>query len=314
MDRQYDQQEDFFFNRLITDFEPRVLRLNDSRRKRRADSKHENAWCFKVIFNRGSWVSIRSNGIGVEERHSLKTLHAALWRISNWLVGHINLKLFLVTNSTSVLIFVLVIFTRACNSGSSSSKFFETFTMAHFVVKPMLRSNRQSWAFKKHIVKRERKFGNQNFSSLKRKRKFRDQNFLSSKRKRKFRNQNLKSLKRNCKFRNENSKRFKAQTQIPQSKIENSTVQLQIDCLRSALEFRYLKKFLSTNFCIIEVSKARCRRWCYVQKYESSNIAPSSAKLYWNKPTVMSLAFITKGTYLSPKKELFLLLKKAIKH
>ena len=49
-----------------------------------------------------------------------------------------------------------------------------------------------------------------------------------------IRNQNLKSLKRNCKFRNKNSKRIKAQTQILQPKIENSTVQLQIDCLRSA--------------------------------------------------------------------------------
>ena len=134
----------------------------------------------------------------------------------------------------------------------------------------------QSWAFKKHIVKCKRKFRNQNFSSLKRKRKFRNQKFLSSKRKRKFRNQNflglkrkrkfrnqnLKSLKRNCKFRNEKSKRFKAQTQILQPKIENSTAQLRFDCLRSAQKFRYLKKFLSTNFCIIEVSKARCRRWC----------------------------------------------------
>ena len=46
----------------------------------------------------------------------------------------------------------------------------------------------QSWAFKKHTVKRKRKFRNQNFSSVKRKRKFRNQNFLSSKRKRKFRN------------------------------------------------------------------------------------------------------------------------------
>ena len=81
--------------------------------------------------------------------------------------------------------------------------------------------------------------------------------FLSLKRKCKFRNQNLKSLKRNCKFRNKISKRFKAQTQILQPKIENSTAQLRIDCLRSAHKFRYLKKFLSTNFCIIEVSKAR---------------------------------------------------------
>ena len=39
----------------------------------------------------------------------------------------------------------------------------------------------QSWAFKKHIVKRKREFRNQNFSRLKRKRKFRNQNFLSLK-------------------------------------------------------------------------------------------------------------------------------------
>ena len=139
----------------------------------------------------------------------------------------------------------------------------------------------QSWAFKKHIVKRKRKFCNQNFSSLKRKRTLRNQNILSLKRKRKFRNQNffslkrkcefcnqkflrlkrkrefrnqnLKNLKRNYKFRNQNSKRFEVQTQILQPKIENSSAQLQIDCLRSAHKFRYLKKFLWTNFCIIEV-------------------------------------------------------------
>ena len=138
--------------------------------------------------------------------------------------------------------------------------------------------------------------------------------FFSLKRKREIRNQNLKSLKRNCKFRNENSKRFKAQTQILQSKIKNSTAQLQIDCWRRPHKFSYLKKFLSTNFCIIEVSKARCRRWCYVQKYERANIVLSLAKLHWNRPTAMSLAFITKGAYLRPKKKLFLLLKKAIKH
>ena len=46
----------------------------------------------------------------------------------------------------------------------------------------------QSWAFKKLIVKRMRKFRNQNLSSLKRKRKLRNQNFIRLKRKRKFRN------------------------------------------------------------------------------------------------------------------------------
>ena len=73
----------------------------------------------------------------------------------------------------------------------------------------------QSWAFKKHTVKRKRKFRNQNFSSVKRKRKFRNQKFLSSKRKlrnhnflrlkrkRKFRNQNFFGLKRKLKFRNQ---------------------------------------------------------------------------------------------------------------
>ena len=136
--------------------------------------------------------------------------------------------------------------------------------------------NIQSWAVKKRIVKckheflnqkflsskRKHKFRNQNFLSLKRKCKFRNQNFLSLKRKREFRNRNLKSLKRYCKFRNENFKRLKTQPHISQQKIENSTAQLQIDCLRSAQKFRYLKKFLSTNFCTIEASKARCRRWC----------------------------------------------------
>ena len=65
-------------------------------------------------------------------------------------------------------------------------------------------NNGQSWAFKKHIVKRERKFRNQSFSSLKRKRKFRNQNFLGLKRKCKFRNQNFFSLKRKLKFCDQN--------------------------------------------------------------------------------------------------------------
>ena len=43
-------------------------------------------------------------------------------------------------------------------------------------------------------------------------------------------------------------------------------------------------------------------------------MVPSSAKLHWNKPTAMRLAFITKGTYLRASKESFLLLQKAIKH
>ena len=53
---------------------------------------------------------------------------------------------------------------------------------------------KQSWAFKKHIVKRKRKFCNQNFLTLKRKRKFCNQNFLTLKRKCKFRNQNFLTL------------------------------------------------------------------------------------------------------------------------
>ena len=84
--------------------------------------------------------------------------------------------------------------------------------------------------------------------------------FLSLKCKREFCNQNHLNLKLNCKFRNENSICFKVQTQILQPQIENRTAQLQTDCLRRAHKFLYLKKFLSTNFCIIEVSKARCRR------------------------------------------------------
>ena len=59
----------------------------------------------------------------------------------------------------------------------------------------------QSWAFKKLIVKRKRKFRNENFLTLKRKRKFRNQNFLRLNRKRKFRNQFFFSLKRKHKFR-----------------------------------------------------------------------------------------------------------------
>ena len=48
---------------------------------------------------------------------------------------------------------------------------------------------KQSWAFKKNILKRKRKFRNQKSLSSKRKRKFRNQNFLGLKRKHKFRNQ-----------------------------------------------------------------------------------------------------------------------------
>ena len=93
VDNQYDLLESFFFNRLIADFQPRALRISDCRRRYRARPKHESAWCFKVIFNRGSWVLIRSNRIGVEEKHPLKTLLAALRRIFNWIVRHINLLL-----------------------------------------------------------------------------------------------------------------------------------------------------------------------------------------------------------------------------
>ena len=66
---------------------------------------------FKVIFNRESWVSMRSNGIGVEERHPPKTLLAAMRITSNWLVRNTNLLLFLLPPFTSVLFFVLVIST-----------------------------------------------------------------------------------------------------------------------------------------------------------------------------------------------------------
>ena len=141
MDKQYDHQEGFFFNRLITDFQPSALRLSDCGRRHRARPKHESAWCFEVIFNRGSRVLIRCNGIGVEERHSLRSLLAALRRIFNWLVRHINLLLFLVTHSTIVLIFVLVTSNRVYDNVSSSSTFSETFIKAHFEVKPTLQSN-----------------------------------------------------------------------------------------------------------------------------------------------------------------------------
>ena len=87
VDKQYDYQEGFF-KHLTTDFKLMVLRLSDSWRRRRAGPKHESAWYskfkkFNVIFNKGSWVSMRSNEIEVEERHQLKTLLAVLWRISN---------------------------------------------------------------------------------------------------------------------------------------------------------------------------------------------------------------------------------------
>ena len=89
--------------------------------------------------------------IGVEEMHPLKTLLAVQWEISNWLVRYINLLLFLVTliqNTGDTLnkcfVCVLVKSARVCDSGSSSSTICETFTMAHFVVKPTLQSNRPS--------------------------------------------------------------------------------------------------------------------------------------------------------------------------
>ena len=133
-DKQYDHQKGLFFNRLTADFVPMELRLSDSWRRRRARPKHESAWYskfknwysknFKVIFSRGSWVSMRSSGLGVETSHQLKTLLAALWRISNWLVRHIILLLFLLTHSTSALFLVLVIFTRVCDKVSSSTTFF----------------------------------------------------------------------------------------------------------------------------------------------------------------------------------------------
>ena len=44
----------------------------------------------KAIFNK-SWVSMRTIGIRIEERHQLKPLLAALCRISDWLVRHINI-------------------------------------------------------------------------------------------------------------------------------------------------------------------------------------------------------------------------------
>ena len=140
-----DQQKSFFFNRLITDFQPRALRLSDCRRRYRARPKHESAWCFKVIFNRGSWVLIRSNAIGMEEKHPLRTLLAALRRIFNWLVRHINLLLFLVAHSTIVLLFVLVTSNRVCDNVSSSSTFSETFSSRH-ILQSNLRYNQTGQA------------------------------------------------------------------------------------------------------------------------------------------------------------------------
>ena len=42
-----DHQEGFFFNRLITDFEPMALKLNDSWRRLIAHPKHKSAWYLK---------------------------------------------------------------------------------------------------------------------------------------------------------------------------------------------------------------------------------------------------------------------------
>ena len=58
---------------MITDIEPRALMLKDSAEEAQSTSKHKSAWCFQVIFYRGTSVSRRSNGIGVKERHPLKT-------------------------------------------------------------------------------------------------------------------------------------------------------------------------------------------------------------------------------------------------
>ena len=160
VDKQYDHQEGFFFNRLITVFEPMALKLSDSWSRRRARPNHKSAWCFEVIFNEGSWVSIRSNKIEVEKRNPLKILLAALWKIFNWLVRHINFLQFLVTHSTNVLFFAVVISTRVCDSDSSSTTFSKTFIMAQFVVKPTLRSNKASKF--KSSVKYHKRIANDN--------------------------------------------------------------------------------------------------------------------------------------------------------
>ena len=47
VDKQYDHQKGFFFNQLITDFEPMVLRLSDSWRRHRAHLEDESAWYSK---------------------------------------------------------------------------------------------------------------------------------------------------------------------------------------------------------------------------------------------------------------------------
>ena len=82
MDKQYDHQEGYFFNRLITDFEPRALRLNDCWRRRRACLKDESAWyskfkklVFKKIlsnFQQEELGSMRSNKMGGGKEASTK--------------------------------------------------------------------------------------------------------------------------------------------------------------------------------------------------------------------------------------------------
>ena len=43
-------RKDFFFIRFVTDFEARLLRLNDSEKGHRAPLKYDSAWYSRVIF------------------------------------------------------------------------------------------------------------------------------------------------------------------------------------------------------------------------------------------------------------------------
>ena len=67
---------------------------------------------------------------------------------------------------------------------------------------------------------------------------------------------------------------------------------MQNDCLKSANKFCYIKKILSANVCI----KLKLKR--ALQTIGQSFLV----KMYWNSPTAIRFAFMTKS-----EKELFLL-------
>ena len=77
----------------------------------------------------------------------------------------------------------------------------------------------------------------------------------------------------------------------------------QISLFEKVFEYKFLQN---------RIFKSALQTTVLIQKYESKNMAPSSAKLHSNKPIAMRLAFIPKDTYLYERKKKFL--KRAIKH